>query len=267
MPRTVSVSCPVLLGLLLFTAGTFPAAAGVVLTYAQLDPDADAPRTIVVEAEGDGLRVESEGEVVVFRADRGVLWRIDPLQETHETFGADDLRRIAAALEAERSRLAGVVPGLLPGGEADALARVADAWGGLAAVDDLEARPTGEAGVIGSFLATQYVVTAANQEVATVWTAHPDSVGVPQSALDVADRLAELLGPAPWTPMLGRYLRDPRRDPPAGVPPGLPVLVVERLGDRAGQRTELVSLREEAVAASRFTLPEGSREVRRPIEF
>jgi len=245
--------------------GTFEVEAGVVLTYVQVDPGADDPTTVVVEAEGDGLRVGTGDEAVVFRADEGLLWRIDLAAETHEVIDVDHLARASAALEAERRRLAGVVPELVPGGEAEASRRLARALGSAAVIGPLETRPTGEAGFVGAFEATAHLVTGGGEAVATVWTAHPDSVGVPEDALDVADRLAEVLGSASLAGVLGRYLRDPRSEPSPGVPPGLPVRIVEHVGPRAQRRTELVSIREEALPAARFALPPGSREVASPV--
>lgn len=268
MQRSKPIPVPVaggLLFMLLAMSWTLPAGAGVVLTYIQVDPDADDPIPVVVEAEGDGLRVDAGGEIVVFRADQGVLWRIDPDAETHEAIDVARLRRSAAALEAERARLAEIVPGLVPGGEAEASRRMAEVLGGGAVLGPRSVRATGETGLVGAFEARAYDVMVGGAAVATVWTTHPDSVGVPEDALDVADRLGEAMGTASLAGSLARYLRDPRTDPPAGVPPGLPVRVIEHVGPHAGRRTELVSIREEAVAGSRFTVPAGSREVVRPV--
>jgi hypothetical protein len=96
------------------TAAALPAFAGTVITSEVTAPQA-AKRRSIVYLEPDRVRLESQGNVLLFRADRNTAYLLKPAEKkflpiTHET-----MKGLGAAISAMRAQLTRRLQSLPPG--------------------------------------------------------------------------------------------------------------------------------------------------------
>lgn len=83
--------------------------AGVVMEM--VDKPAGAgrtPATTKISAAADRVRVEAQGQVVIFRGDKQVLWAIDPQAKTYMELTKDAMAGMADAMKEMQAALAGM---------------------------------------------------------------------------------------------------------------------------------------------------------------
>ncbi len=239
----------------LITAASSAAVAGADVTFDYRVTTGDEPATVVCRVSPDAFSLESGDHVVLFRASEATTWLIDRARDvarivTEET-ALGMIRRAEASSAAVDEALA-----RLPAAERDAvraqLPPIAPVPG-----DERSARPNGRDRTWRSLGATGYDILDGEVLEARVWTVDPDSAGVLGEDVAVFSHYRRFWAGHPPLAWGVDVMRDLRRDPPPGTPPGLIVRVETLDEDRSiGRTVELVGVDRSAIAPSAFRAPE-----------
>ncbi len=195
----LSAQTPAIAAIALMLAG-WPASAGVEIATETRTPGSDSatPETGRIWIDGPKLRLESEerGNAMIFRADRGVLWALDPETRSYLHFDRETGKamgeRVAAARREMETRMAQLPPEQRAMMEKMVSGQMPGAFGMQKSEPEppLKMQETGKTRNIDGKSCRVFALTRAGETQGDVCLADWKTAGVKRSELAVFDELA-----------------------------------------------------------------------------
>jgi len=227
------------------------ASAGVLIEVSAKDPAAKEPTITTMQAGADRFRVDGDGQIVIYRADKDVAWLIDPQAKTyselnrkvmHEATSATD--QINAALATMSPEERAMVQGLMA---AHAPAATASA------PPSLRYAGTERREVVNGFPCEVKDTLQGDKRVGEVCVTSWTAAKVNESDVAVMKKFAEFM-----KGLTGQFAQaaSAREVPDIAALNGLPVRTISTT-PKGDVVQEIVKLEQADVPASAFELPAG----------
>ena len=247
----------------LFALLTLPASmarAGVVMKFEHREAGAEKPTPGSVWIDGDRLRTETDGQVVIFRADKGTLWTWATGKKEYMELTREQAQQMGGVMAEMQKQLASLPP------EQRAMAEqmMAARMGAMASRMDTNTKapepmvvtPLGKTETIHGWACAASEVRRGGKVEGEYWLTPWEQFHLSAADLAVFGKLADFLREA--TGGMTGAIQDPfaQRYGADGLQ-GIPVRVISP-GAKGGSSTqEIVELKVADNAASLFELPPG----------
>jgi len=253
-----------LLSMFLLLLASSGAVAGVVLEQQIKDTTTGEIVRMTTYVEPGRLRIDMEGTagatITIFRADRQVVWLIQPRERTYQEMTQRDIEQMAnqlAALQQQREQMLKELP---PEQRAAVEAMLKQQMGGGKQVE-VSVRAVGRESV-GNYSTTKYEVLADGQRTAVLWAAPLTELNLgPEEHATFAqfarffEKLSQSAAQAGGSDLFTRY---------ANVIEGFPVKVLSYDEGELASEQLLVRAQRQAVAGDKFELLPGLRKQEMP---
>ena len=221
--------------------------AGVVMEYEIKSAKDSTPMVGSLQVETDRLRMENAGMVVIYRADKDLVWMINGQDKSYT-----ELTR--AALEAMAKQMAEAMKALetMP---PEMRAKMQGMMGGAADNEPETLQKLGKSETINGFPCEAYQVSKGAKVVRTAWVTPFKKFDVKASDFAVMTKMAEFWKKAggPFAKNMDKtFLADYSDEEKPGTLPGVPIRTVS--GDTTH---EIKKVAHETIAADRFEVPAG----------
>lgn len=237
---------PLALGLVLASAA--PVRAGVVIESTDKGPGDSAPARSRALVGADRVRVEADGRVMIWRADKQVLWVLDPAERSYLELTKQGMGAMADAMKQAQAAMAD-----LPPEQRAMVESMMRQRGGAPAApkEPLAWTVNGTADSVGGRACVGYDGKRSGKLERTICSAPLAALGFAESDFDALRQLAEFM-----KGLAGPMAQHQVQGLPDADVPGLPVRMVikESGGD---QVHEVVRLETAAVEPSQFEVPAG----------
>ena len=248
----------VVLILFMFSLAT-PASAGVVIEQEFKGPSPGESGRLILYVEPGRLRMESqtpEGQtIMIFRADRQVVWMIQPSEKSYHEMSQTEMDRMKAQMDAMLKNL--------PPDQRAMAEQMMKGRTGASKPANISVKRLGSE-TVGKYSATKYEVFSDGQRTTELWTAPLEQVSVQQAEYDTflqfgrfMEKLSQAMAAAAGSSdVMTRY---------AETVEGFPVKAVNytAAGKPVGEH-QVVRAERQAVGDDKFQVPAGFRKVQMP---
>ncbi|HXJ01888.1 MAG TPA: DUF4412 domain-containing protein [Micropepsaceae bacterium] len=249
------------------------AMAGVVITSTQTKLDTHEAGPVTVYVDSDRLKVESGGNIVIFRGDLNRLWVIDPARHSYMEMTPETMQRMSGQLAGAQAQLGAAGAQLqerlaqMPPEQRAMMAQMLASRGvtlpdaGPAAQSAPAQAVFAKAGggkTVAGWSCENYTKTVNGQQQEQVCIARAASAGLTASDFQVMDKIAAFVAPVSSSPMVPRmdYMNWNEMNKAIGFQ-GLPVDTTIFLQGRPLTQTVLTKIDHAAIPANTFDLPQG----------
>lgn len=233
------------------------AQAGVVIEQEQREPGRPAVtgRT-TLQLDAGRLRVESTDEsgeqhVMIFRADRSVVWMIDPKQRTYSELTKARVEQMRGQMDAARREMAEQLA-QLPPEQRQAVEQMMGQRMGASAPVSVHALGAGEP--VGTFTCTRYEILRGSERLQEVCAAPLAQLHVTAEDIKTFTELGRMLEPLGQKATAGQWSALESIN-------GFPVRSISYHAGRAVLEERLVRAEQKALDPGLFELPAGYRRV------
>lgn len=237
---------PLALGLVLAPAASVR--AGVVIESTDQGPGGSAPTRSKALVGADRVRVEADGRVMIWRADKQVLWVLDPEERSYLEMTKQGMGAMADAMKQAQAAMADLPP------EQRAMVESMMRQGGgapAAPKDPIAWTPNGAADTVGGRACVGYDGKRGGKLEQTICAAPFAALGFSESDFGALEQLAEFM-----KGLTGPMAQHQVQGLPDADVPGLPVRAVIK-GAGGDHVHEVVRLEKVAVEPSQFEVPAG----------
>jgi hypothetical protein len=238
------------------------AQAGIVLEMETREGKDGAARTSSIWIDGDRMRVEAEGHVVIYRGDKGVLWLIEAGKGVFREMSAADMKNVGTLVQGALGAMQEQMKNLPP----EAREMMEKMMGGKlgAAPGAAAAQPapapklvrTDKTETVHGVRCRWYELEREGKREQQLCLARFEKLGFAAAAMKVAEKFAELvkssLGPMAEKLTQGLFHKFEGE----GALPGFPVRAILS-GPRGEIRSDVKKIAAEAVPAEKFEVPPG----------
>ena len=245
-----------------------PAEAGVVLQFEHRSPGDKAAMPGSAWIEADRLRIESDGQVMIFRADKAVLWAWGQGEKQYLELTREQAAEMGGMMAAMQKELAGLSPAERAMAEQMMAARMGAAssrWDANAkAPEPMNVTSLGKTETIHGWACSAQEVRRGTTLEGEYWTTGWEQFGIVAADFAVFETFAEFLREA--TGGMSARVENPFGQPyGADGLPGVPVRVISPEKGGGSSVHEITKLEKHVAAATLFDLPPGM--TKKPIEM
>lgn len=237
-----------------------PAQAGVLLQFEHRSPGDTAAMPGSAWIEPDRLRTEADGQVMIFRADKGLLWTWGKGEKQYIELTREQATQMGGMMAEMQNQLAGLSPAERAMAEQMMAARMgaaASRWDANAkAPEPMKVTPLGKTDTIHGWACSAQEVRRGTTLEGEYWTTGWEQFGLVATDFGVFEKFAEFLREATGG-MAGRVENPFAQRYGADGLPGVPVRVIAPEKGGGSSVHEITKLEKQACAASLFELPSG----------
>ncbi|MFQ5817906.1 MAG: DUF4412 domain-containing protein [Terriglobia bacterium] len=251
--------------LLCLTAAPLPAWAGVVIEQEAKNTETGEVVRMVSYVEPGRLRMEAQGSagtlITIFRADRQVVWTIQPAEKSYQEITQADVDRMAGQLAEMRKRQEAMLKDLPPEQRAMVEQMMKQQMGGTRPLDVRVNRLGAES--VGKFTTTKYEILTDGERTAELWATPLAQVELQPAEYETFlqfTRFFKKLSQAAARQMASTQVLA--RHPEAIE--GFPVRVLSYEEGELVSEQQLVRVERQPLAEDKFQLPPGLRKVQMP---
>ena len=239
---------------LVLAATCAPASAGVVMEFTDRSPG-ETPEISKAFVGADRARIESGGQVMIFRGDKQVLWIVDPAANTYMTLTKDGIPGMADAMKELEASLAGMSPEERAMVEGMMKRQAGGAPGMPAAAPPATTwKANGTSDTIGGHACRGWDGTRSGRLEEQICAAEWTTFGLTESDFAALQQLGEFMKTmtGPMTQQGQKPLMEP-------AVPGIPLRSVSK-SPQGDHVHEVTRIEKSDVAGALFELPAGAKE-------
>lgn len=237
--------------------------AGVVIQY-ETKKSADAggaPGSILLAA--DRLRLEQDGTLAIFRADKQVLWLIDQKARRYTEMSKEQMKQVGSQLSDAMAQMQQELKGLPPEQRAqiEAMLKASAPQAGGKKAEPLKYVKNGKSETINDFPCAGYDGRRGETRESEVWVTDWKRFGLTAADFKALEQLGAFMKDAigPLAERFSSAFAQPYSDTEGpDALPGVPIRVIS-LGGGGRSIMEIKKVSKEDLPAQRFEVPEGLR--------
>lgn len=238
------------------------ARAGVVIEQQTKSGDTGEVMKTITYVEPGLLRSEMQmGDqltIMIFRADRQVVWMIQPREKTYREMTQADVERLAGQMDAARQRMEAMLKSMPPEQRAMAEQMMKQQMGAEAQPVKMEVKKLGRESV-GKFSATKYELLADGERAAQIWAASVEQLNIQKPEMDTFlqfakffEKLSRTAGEMTAANVLARHWESIE---------GFPVKTVSYEGGEVANEQQVVRAERQSLGDDKFQLPPGLKKI------
>ena len=231
-----------------------PAFAGTVITSEVTMPKMAAEKSVIY-LEADHVRVESMGNVTIFRADQNTAFMVNPAEKKFIKMTPEAMKTMAAAMAGARKEMAEQMKSMPPKQRAEAEKMMAATMPGEE--QKIEFRKAAGAATFGKWQCERVEQLANGQPQAQLYVAKLADLGIGEGDLGVLQRFAVFMQQAAPQSAGSTASMDPKA---LEKIVGYPAFAVHVELPAAKMQTTTKSVEQKALPASLFEVPAGYQE-------
>lgn len=247
---------------ILLASAAMPAWGGVVIHQESKGAGSDEVVRIVTYLEPGRLRMEVESAagstLTIFRADRKVVWTIQPADKTYQEMTEADVEKLARQIEALRGEQLEMIKKLPPEERAAAEEMLKQMGSSPAPVSVKRLGPES----LGPFSTTKYEIYSAGERTGEVWAAPLAQVNLEPAEYDTFvqfsqffDKLSQLAAGGASAEVPGAYWKSIE---------GFPVKVFSYEEGELASEYRVIRTERQTLGDDKFQLPAGLRKLALP---
>ena len=229
--------------------------AGIKMEFEHKGPKDEKPTTGSIELEADRMRMETAGQSVIFRADKQVMWVLQPHEKSYMELTKEQAKKTADMIEEQMKN----VP---PEQRAMIEKMMKGKMGGDAAAkpeEPAEIKKIGKTETIAGFPCVSYEARRGDKVEREMWITDWKRFNLTAKDFAVFEQFAEFMKSmmGPMAKRVGADLAQKYSDEEKpGSLPGVPIRTVS-FGDHGKSVQEITKIAREDIPAARFEVPAG----------